>query len=265
MNLLEKLENYEITTAKNTNISLKDVETALVDCSELFDIFNHSHTQFNWKLQNVTHASDARNIRQLAAELNSKKRALEDNKFNFIKKKLKLKIKIEKAEKKKLTETEKQLLDVEIAEMESQMEFLRIAYEGAMKDVMVLFSIYNELKEKVIKKYGKLDEEVLELEEGEYWIKRLITQSLRQVRMTGRIDAGNQEALEQIGINPSSALTFILDYLNNKETKTDDVTLDDFLERCIEKYKGCSDKVLEKRGISSNIIKDNIYLLEDEN
>ena len=47
-----------------------------------------------------------------------------------------------------------------------------------------------------------MSEEAVEEEEVTYWILRLCSQAMRHVRQTGRIDSGNQLALEQIGINP---------------------------------------------------------------
>jgi len=122
---------------------------------------------------------------------------------------------------------------------------------------MILTNLYKQLKEKIIDKYGKYDEETLELDEKEYWVRRLVAQATRDIRMSGHINTGNQEALEQIGISILPLSKLIKEFL-----KTEDECgvytinrLDVFLDECAKMFKDNCDEVLKRRGLLVGIEK----------
>jgi len=67
--------------------------------------------------------------------------------------------------------------------------------QGTMKDILILKKRFDEI-------YKDMSEKDIEEEEVTYWILRICSQAMRHVRMSGRINEGNQLALEQMGINP---------------------------------------------------------------
>ena len=67
------------------------VDQAMVVCSELQNIWNHSHTQWSWKHINMDNVSPFDNMRQIAAELAGKKNALNEAKWRHVESELKLK------------------------------------------------------------------------------------------------------------------------------------------------------------------------------
>lgn len=184
-------------------------------------------------------------MRQVTAELSRKRMALSEAKFKFLKKQLKLKKKLE-------NNSEDELLLLEVQEMEEQLEFLRTAYEGCMKDVMLLTEIHEDLKKKLIDEYGAYNEETLELDERKYWIKRLFAQSLRDIRQTNVISSGNQECLEQINLNPLYVLKLCHQYLEHEEKSNDSdcKSLETFLEESAEMFKGNADELFERKGLN---------------
>ena len=232
--------------SNNSNIAIKEVNEALELVKPSFEIFNHSHTQFTWKVQNLSHKGTSRNMRQVTAELNRKRQALSENKFKFLKKKLNL-------EKKLKENPEDPIVQLEAEELQEQMEFLRIAYEGCMKDVMVLSELHEQLKQKLIDEYGEYNEETLEKDEKKYWVRRLFAQSLRDIRSGGMISAGNQEALEQININPSFAYKLCNEYLQ-KELQDEDTEcnmLDTFLDEAAASFSDNVLNLIKKKGLST--------------
>ena len=238
----------EIQLVSNNNITIKEVNEALELVKPSFEIFNHNHTQFTWKVQNLSHKGVYRNMRQVTSELNRKRQAMSENKFKFLKKKIEI--------EKKLKDNPKDpIVQLEAEEIQEQMEFLRIAYEGCMKDVMILSDCHEQMKQKIIEEYGEYNEESLEKDERKYWVRRIFTQTLRDIRSSGMISPGTQEALEQININPSFAYKLCNNYLQ-KELQDDSTNcnmLETFLD---EAAKNFSDNVLDlikKRGLPSEI------------
>ena len=120
---------------------------------------------------------------------------------------------------------------------------------------MVLSEIHEQLKQKLIEEYGEYNEEVLEKDERKYWVRRLFAQTLRDIRQGGTISAGNQEALEQININPSIAYKICHDYLQ-KELQDDNTQcqmLDTFLDEAAENFSNNVLSLIEKKGLSTEI------------
>jgi len=247
-NLVKTFSNN--ITVTNSQITTKDVETALNKVLPSFDIFNHSHTQYTWKAQNLSHHGTSRNMRQVTAELNRKRQALSESKYKFLKKKVKL-------EKKIKDNSNDDLVILEVQELEEQLEFLRVSYEGCMKDVMYLTELHEQLKSKLIKDYGEYNEKTLELDEKKYWVKRMFAQSLRDIRQSGTISAGNQESLEQININPSYVLSICKEYLQYEldSVKSGNTcnNLNVFLEESSDLLSNNGEELFIKKGLTTEI------------
>jgi hypothetical protein len=81
-----------------------------------------------------------------------------------------------------------------------------------MKDVLALNDLYEQLKEKV----GEFSEYDLEKEETISHLKRSIVQCIRDVRQSGCISKGEQEYVEQIGVNPSKLQMIIRAYVDSE-------------------------------------------------
>jgi hypothetical protein len=58
-----------------------------------------------------------------------------------------------------------------------------------------------------------------EKEESKNHMRRALIQSLRDVRMTGFITKGEQELMEQIGVNPSKLQKLLRAYVANEENQ----------------------------------------------
>lgn len=188
-------------------------DLALANVEELHRIWNRGHSQWAWKHINLSQFSDMRNIRQVAAEMANKKNALSAAKWGQIKSEIKLKKLQEALENPNLDKWQRLDLEIELAEMKEGMASSMTYIEGAMKDVIALNEMYEELKERV----HDFTEADYEKEETKNHLRRSLTQCLRDVRQQGRITKGEQEYLEQIGANVGKVQKLMIDYVQFEE------------------------------------------------
>lgn len=198
-------ENSELVTHafKNTN--------------ELQNIWNRSHSQWDWKHINMSYHGDYKNIRQIAAEITRKKQALDEAKWRHVKNEIKLRKVEEKLQNPDLDYWKRIDLQVDLAQMREGIAAGTTYIEGAMKDVLALNDLYEQMKDK----FEGFTEADFEREESKSHLKRSVVQCIRDVRQSGSITKGEQEYLEQIGVNPTKMLYLIREYINKEEAKDD--------------------------------------------
>ena len=205
--------------AQKTDVILQ--ETACLN-----NIWNRSHSQWTWKHLNMTYHAPWKNMKQVAAELQSKRQALNDAKWRQVENEVKIK-KLEEKLDKGLEYWDEVEAKIELAKLKEGMAEGMVYIEGAMKDVISLGEIYHEMKSQV----DSLTEEEFEKAEAESHLKRSLVQSVRDVRQFGSISKGEQEYLEQIGANPSRVQLEMRAFVE-QETQTPDWStnlLDDFV------------------------------------
>jgi len=183
-NLAEVKSFGGLTLAENA----KKVDLAIANVAETERIWNRSHSQWTWRHINLSYAAPMKNLRQVSAEMTRKREALEEAKWNYMKNEIKLKQKEDRLAKEK-DSLKAQLIEIDIAQLKSGMANGMKYVEGAMKDVLTLSNLYDDLKEK----YSDYNEEDFEKEEAISHLKRSLVQCLRDVRQSGRITKGEQE------------------------------------------------------------------------
>lgn len=202
----------------NTSLLVNSTKAdkAIQNVEELQSIWNHSHTQWTWKHLNLSYHAPYKNMRQIAAEMAKKKTALNEAKWKHVE----AEIKIRKIEEELQTEGLDYWREVELkVKLTKLREGLAegITYiEGAMKDVLVLNELYEQLKSKV----SGFSEHDIEKEETKSHLKRSIVQCIRDIRQCGSITKGEQEYVEQIGVNPMKLQAVLRAYVEN-EAKQD--------------------------------------------
>ena len=255
-NLAEVKSFGGLTLAENA----KKVDLAISNVTETERIWNRSHSQWTWRHINLSYAAPMKNLRQISAEMTRKREALEEAKWNYMKNEIKLKQKEDRLAKEK-DSLKAQLLEIDIAQLKSGMANGMKYVEGAMKDVLTLSNLYDDLKEK----YSDYNEEDFEKEEARSHLKRSLVQCLRDVRQSGRITKGEQEYLEQIGVNPGKITLDMLAFLDY-EQKIDDYTvrpmyefLDDMCVKLLDQLK--VDEVrMQLQGLRNHYDDDAIFL-----
>ena len=104
-------------------------------------------------------------------------------------------------------------LQVRKAEIEHHLTGSQRLIDGALKDVMTLYDLYNQIK----KTTGDITEADAEAAESVSHLQRSIQQCIRDVRYCGAITKGEQEYLEQIGVNPSKMQGILRAYVEKEE------------------------------------------------
>ena len=250
---------------KNTELALK-TKSAIERCKDTVNIWSRSRSGTNLKNMTVGgHLGPMRMMRQIAAELQSKQAALSENKFKILKKQKQIQIRERDIDKEK-DELKKDLLQIEIDKLKANVAQAERPYVGAMREVVALAEMHDKIKLEILNKYGKLDEEVFELEEAKYWVRRSFDQCLRDIRHQGAIGSGNQELLEQIGLNPSAVIALLTSYLNGEGEKPamSGSGLHKFLDECADEYYPASKERLKLIGLPTEINKDVLVLTATE-
>ena len=208
------------------------VDLAIQNTNELQNIWNHSHSQWMWKHLNLSYHAPHKNMRQIAAEMNRKKAALNEAKWRQVKNEIKIKKIEEELDSGKCDYWREVDLTVKLTELREGLAEGIVTIEGAMKDVLVLNELYEQLKAKV-SDFSEID---IEMEESKTHLKRSIVQSIRDVRMSGAITKAEQEYLEQIGVNPMKMQNLIRQYVKQEAESTswDNKGLYDFVDGIVK-------------------------------
>lgn len=225
---------------KTLNENSQLVDAALKNVGELQNIWNHSHSQWTWKHINFSYHSPMKNMRQISAELARKKSALNEAKWRQVKNEAKIrKIEEELTTSDNLDYWREVDLKIKLAELkEGAVEGITYI-EGAMKDVLALQEIFEDLKDRV----SGFSEHDVEQQESISHLKRSIVQCVRDVRQSGVISKGEQEYVEQIGVNPSKLQRIIQQYVKSEaeQDSWDSTGLFEFVDgltrELVEKHK----------------------------
>lgn len=252
-------ENKQIASFNNSNLStnLKKAETAIAELSNDFRIHNHSNTQFAWTRFVLTHKGGLRNARQITAEISKKSLALTEAKYNHGKKIIELEMLRENITHKELNKFDKLFIELEITKIKDDLKLSLAPIEGAIKDILTLKNSYDE----IMKEYKSYSESDLEKEEISYWIRRLFSQALADIRECGSVRAGNQMSIEQMGFNVSFVINLLIEFIEKKESKSDasGKVLNDFLEKCVEEYSEIVENFTGYGGFTGGLIEESLY------
>lgn len=173
-------------------------ENAIAKMAELERVWSRSKSEWIWKHGNMKYYDDIGNLRQISAELSSKRQALDEAKWRSLKNSARMEIKQEQIDKSQ-SPARKRLLEIELAEMQEGMATGMKYIEGALKDVLTLETLYDQIMERV----GEFNEQTVEENESKHHIMLSVSQALRDVRESGKIGKGNAEYIEWIGLNVS--------------------------------------------------------------
>ena len=230
--------------------NLENAEKAIEKVQYTERIWDRSRSQHMLKFLTCSNADGWLRMRQISAEMNRKRMAMSEAKFGYMKKLAEIKIK--RAEMlKEEDENKKLLLEIESAELESQVKDGLVKMEGAMKEVETLAQMHDQLKEKL----GDITEEEFEKAQVQAHIKRAVMQAVRDVKECGKIKAGNAEYLEQSGLSTSAIYREILAFIE-QESKSgigDTSMLHRFLDAIAEKYQGAINQQAEWLGFDANM------------
>jgi hypothetical protein len=241
---------------KTLQQNLENAEKAIASVQYTERIWDRSRSQWMLKFLTCSNADGWLRIRQISAEMNRKRMALQEAKFGYMKKLTEAKIKRDDMVEEE-NENKKLLLEIEAAEKESQAAETLVKVEGALKEVETLAQMHDDLKERL----GDVNEEEFEKAQTKAHIKRAVMQSVREVKECGKIKCGNAEYLEQIGLSTTSILKDIFIFLEEESQAgvINSSMLHQFLDATADKYEGAVIQQAEWLGFDPNANMDLTY------
>ena len=231
---------------KSLAVNIENAELAIANVQYTERIWDRSRSQWMLKHLTCSQADGWMRLRQISAEMTSKRLALNAAKFSYLKSNAEIEVKREEMDT--ASPANYRLLEIEIMELESQTQEVLVKVEGALKEVQTLSEMHDSLKEHL----GEINEEEFEKAQTKAHIKRAMQQATREVRECGRIKTGNQEYLEQSGVSPTYALKEIQKFLKQEEQATNTTMLYDFLEQISTKLEPVANIQLEIFGFNKD-------------
>lgn len=213
--------------------------------------FHKSHSQFMGVTLDVTAITPIRSIKHTLAEIERTRAALQEAYINMKKKDVELRRK--QAELEKAEGFDREMLEVEIMELQSHFEGTKNHMQGAVRKMNFFVNQYDNLMKKVGK--TELTEEDYEREEARYHIMTCMKQGLNAARSrNGMIDEGNLIYLFDLGINAAQAQAEVFAYLSMENDliskgipPTHEMTVK-WLEACADKWADDPAKFAKYRG-----------------
>lgn len=236
------------------NLMLKNIESRMPAVVKDSSNFHKSHSQFMQVTLDVTAITPIRSIKHTLAEVERTKMALQEAYINLRKKQVELKRK--EAQLPNVTdEFDRELLEIEIMEINTHTDNAQNAVHGAVRKMNFLVNQHKQLLEKVGR--NEITEEDYEKEEARYHIMTCMKQALNAARSRGGvIDEGNLIYLFDLGINATQAQAEVVAYLKMEaeliesgKAPTHEMTLR-WLEACADKWQDDPVKFAARRGFS---------------
>lgn len=239
-----------------TQEKLEKLSGQLVEFQRAKRAFGKAHSQWMDTNLILSKPTPIRNARQALAHIEKSFQAIKETEFRIKKLMVEKEIKQRDWEKNINDELKLKLTKIEIDEIDYQISTAAYYFEGALKTVQTYIDAYESIcKAKGVEGFDEVD---FEKEEEEYHIKTALSQSIRSIRKWGTIDEGNQEYLEQCGINPSAAHLAIQGFLLKENNKAKEGLIDfstkslnEFIHFIYSDLKGYSKVEAQSHGIKS--------------
>ena len=236
------------------NLMLKNIQDRMPAVTRDTSNFHKSHSQFMSVTLDVTAITPIRSIKHTLAEIDRTRSALQEAYIGLRKKQNELKKK-----ERDLAQAEdpldRELLEIEILEINSHIEGTQNHVNGAIRKMNFFVNQHKQLLEKVGK--DEITEEDYEREEARYHIMTCMKQALNAARSrNGVIDEGNLIYLFDLGINAAQAQAEVFAYLNAEnhlisegKAPTHEMTMR-WLEACADKWAQDPATFAARRGFS---------------
>ncbi len=251
-----KLAELKSFGGKSLADNMERVDKAIEETRELGNVYNRNHSAWTRAYINLDNYDPWFNIRQVAAEISSRRAALTEAKWRHLENEIKVKKILKKIQMFKdhfdrldsqvdggvvnYDPTEPIFLDVDEEGKKSyihpdrdmaQLDMYRLETELAKIQEGLLNGMHyieGAMKEILILDdlYKQLQSQINDFNEADYekanaraHLAQAISQSLRDVRSGGGISKGEQRFLEQIGVNPMVMQDILRDFVENTERK----------------------------------------------
>jgi len=246
------------------------------------NVFGRQNSQATGKLMSLHMISQSpyRRLKQCLAKIERKRGALKENIFRLRRERIEMDRLVHKRsqleeelslpdESSDVFELELRIaeLNIDIEEKAANIADSNIYIEGALKEIGMYQDAYNEIKESY-NISDNWDEEDFEKCEVEEHVKTAFLHAIRDFEMTGRLNVGTHEYLEQYGVNPNTACRLVQGYLSNVNSHTNVQEgrfaniniLYDFLDQMYELFKDEYKHAMKRIGLKKLISEDYLYL-----
>ncbi len=252
--ILGNMNTALVVTKPEYNVMLKNIQDRMPAVTRDTSNFHKSHSQFMSVTLDVTAITPIRSIKHTLAETDRTKSALQEAYIGLRKKQVELKKK-ERDLEASTDPLDRELLEIEILELNSHLEGTQNHVNGALRKMNFMVNQHKQLLEAVGK--NEITEEDYEKEESRYHIMTCMKQALNAARSrNGMIDEGNLIYLFDLGINAAQAQAEVFAYLNMENqlissgtAPTHEMTMR-WLEACADKWQQDPAKFAERRGFS---------------
>ena len=236
------------------NLMLKNIQDRMPAVTRDTSNFHKSHSQFMSVTLDVTAITPIRSIKHTLAEIDRTRSALQEAYIGLRKKQNELR---KKERDLALADDplDRELLEIEILEINSHIEGTQNHVNGAIRKMNFFVNQHKQLLEKVGK--DEITEEDYEREEARYHIMTCMKQALNAARSrNGVIDEGNLIYLFDLGINAAQAQAEVFAYLSAEnhfisegKAPTHEMTMR-WLEACADKWAQDPATFASRRGFS---------------
>jgi hypothetical protein len=252
--ILGNMNTALVVTKPEYNLMLKNIQDRMPAVTRDTSNFHKSHSQFMSVTLDVTAITPIRSIKHTLAEIDRTKSALQEAYIGLRKKQNELKKK-ERDLEASTDPLDRELLEIEILELNSHLEGTQNHVNGALRKMNFMVNQHAQLLEAVGK--NEITEEDYEREESKYHIMTCMKQALNAARSrNGMIDEGNLIYLFDLGINAAQAQAEVFAYLNmenqlisNGNAPTHEMTMR-WLEACADKWQQDPATFATRRGFS---------------
>lgn len=272
--------------------ALAKIAEGMPEINRACNVFGRQNSQATGKLMSLSMIAQSpyRRLKQVLAKVERKRGALKENIFKLRREKVELNKILRKKDSLKtsikMSDTsiktsdddpkledlyfELELVQIDIEEKVANISDTNIYIEGALKEIGMYQDAYNEIMETydIPKNW---DEEDFERTEVEEHVKTAFLHTVRDIQMTGRVNVGTCEYLEQFGINPIIAVKLVQKYLIEMEgsvlqnekgeisVNKDIDSLYNFLDNMYEIFGEEWKKSAERIGLKDYISDDFLY------
>lgn len=252
--IIRNIQTGLVTSKPEYNVMLQNIDAKLPAVMRDSSNFYKSHSQFMGVTIDVTALTPIRSVKHTLAEIDRTRAALQEAYINVQKKQIELRRKEHKLDNDtEIDQFDRELLEVEILELRSQLKSTQDHMEGAVRKMNFFVNQHDALMKKIGKEM--LTEEDFEREESRYHIMTCMKQALNAARSrNGMIDEGNLIYLFELGINAAQAQAEMFAYLNLEnqlvsegKAPTHEMTMA-WLEACADKWLDCPRDFAERRG-----------------
>lgn len=200
-------------------------------------------------------------IKQCAAQIDHKREAVKENTFKLAK----LKNEIEQLEEQvQTTEDKYKLRDMDLDIIKKRMDLAdaRVHIEHALREIYMYLQTIKEIK-KAHNIPDNFDEAQYTEAEVKENVQTAFQHCYRDVLMTGRLNVGTMEWLEQFGIEPAVAFVEVQKYISSIADHHDVTKLYAWYDAMYEKYGTEYKKAMERLGLE-NLMTEGCSYVEPE-